>query len=69
MSKNRDIFGELLTKEQLAERIHAPSTRLIDALMRSRKIPFLRLGHRTVRFDWLKVQAALARLEVNAIKV
>jgi hypothetical protein len=68
MSKNGVVFGELLTKEQLAERINAPSTKLVDELMRARKIPYLRLGHRTVRFDWPKVQVALARLEVGAIE-
>jgi excisionase family DNA binding protein len=68
MSKNTAVLGELLTKEELAERLRAPSIRLVEELMRSGKIPFLRLGHRTVRFDWPKVQAALARLQVDAIK-
>lgn len=67
MRTNEGVLGELLTKKELAVKINAPSTKLIDELMRSRKIPFLRLGHRTVRFDWEKVQAALARLEVHVV--
>jgi hypothetical protein len=36
-------------------------------LARLRKIPHLRIGHRTVLFDVEKVKAALARFEVKAV--
>jgi hypothetical protein len=57
-----------LTKEELRQRLNLPSTKMVDALVRKRLIPFVRLGHRTIRFDWEKVKAALAKLEVAAIK-
>jgi len=33
----------------------------VEELMHARKIPFLALGYRTVRFDWEQVRKALAR--------
>ena len=57
----------LLTKEQLRDALNLPSTRMVDELVRRRKIPVLRLGHRTLRFDLAKVQAALEKLELKAI--
>jgi hypothetical protein len=54
-----------LDKKQLRERLSLPSTRAVDELMRAKRIPFLRLGHRTVRFDWPKVEKAIARLEIK----
>ena len=54
-----------LDKEQLRRRLNLLSTRKVDEMMREKRIPFLRLGHRTVRFDWPKVEKALARLEVK----
>jgi hypothetical protein len=40
---------------------------MIDELMKRRKIPFVRLGHRTVRFSWERVQAALSKFEHRAM--
>lgn len=60
--KKEDRF---LDKEQLRERLRLTSTRGVDELMRTKRIPFLRLGYRTVRFDWPKVEKALDRLEVK----
>jgi len=54
-----------LNKKQLRKTLSLPSTRAVDELMRTKRIPFLRLGHRTVRFDWPKVEKALARFEVK----
>ena len=64
MSNQTENF---LTKEQLRERLNLPSTRMIDELVRKRKIPVIRLGHRTVRFNLVKVEAALERLELKAV--
>jgi hypothetical protein len=58
---------QLLTKEQLRDALNLPSTRMVDELVRRRKIPVLRLGYRTLRFDLAKVQAALEKLELKAI--
>jgi hypothetical protein len=56
---------ELIDKKELAKRLNAPSTRFVDGLMVRGVIPYLRLGYRTVRFDWIKVQTAIARHEVT----
>ena len=60
--------SDLLDKKQLAARLNLPSTRMVDQLMRKRKIPYLVLGHKTVRFDWRKVEAALQKLEVREVR-
>lgn len=57
----------LLTKEELMTALALPSTRMVDELMRKRKIPYLRLGHKTVRFDLAKVLSAIQRLEVKEV--
>ena len=57
----------LLTKEQLRDALNLPSTRMVDELVRRRKIPVLRLGYRTVRFDLAKVEAAIEKFELKAI--
>ena len=56
-----------LDKEQLRRRLNLLSTRKVDEMMREKRIPFLRLGHRTVRFDWPKVEKALERCEVKEV--
>lgn len=56
----------LLDKSQLAERLGI-TVRGVECLVAQRKIPVCRLGHRTVRFSWPKVAAALAKLETHAI--
>ena len=61
-----DAEIRFLNKAQLAERLNLPNARTVDYLIAAKRIPVLRLGHRTVRFDWLKVEQALARNTVNA---
>lgn len=41
--------------------------RTLRSFMASRKIPFLKCGHRTVLFDPQKVDEALGRFEVKAV--
>ena len=57
----------LMTKEELRAALNLPSTRMVDELVRKRKIPMIRLGHRTVRFNLAKVTLALERLELKAV--
>ena len=57
----------LMTKEELRAALNLPSTRRVDELVRKRKIPVIRLGHRTVRFNLAKVTTALERLELKAV--
>ena len=58
---------DLLSKEGLRKRLGLDSIRGVDELVRRRKIPVVRLGHRTVRFSWPHVQAAIAKLTVKAV--
>lgn len=69
MDKAIDTYSQpLLNKKQLQERLNLASARGVDELVRRRKIPVLRLGHRTLRFDWLAVCKALAKLEIQAVQ-
>ena len=56
-----------LNKLELAERLGI-TERCVKEMMRRRKIPFLKLGHRTVRFDWAAVEKAVARPEYKAVR-
>jgi hypothetical protein len=58
---------ELIDKKELRQRLNLPSVRMVEQLMRKRKIPYVRLGYKTVRFSWPKVLAALERFEYKAI--
>lgn len=57
----------LLDKEGLRQKLNLPSTRGVDELVRRRAIPVIVLGHRTRRFSWPAVQAAIAKLTINAV--
>ena len=58
----------ILTKKQLADRLNLPSTRCVDELVRKRKIPVLRWGYRTVRFNWEECWDALQRYKQAEVK-
>lgn len=57
----------LLNKSELRYALGLPSTRSIDQLVRKRKIPFIRLGHRTLRFNLADVEAALKKLTIKEV--
>ena len=59
MSKLLDIF-------QLSETTTRP-VRQLRSLVQARKIPYLKIGHRTLLFDPVKVEKALARFEIPAV--
>jgi hypothetical protein len=44
-----------------------PPVRALRTWAQHRKIPFIRVGHRTLLFDAQKVRAALERLEVRPV--
>ncbi|MHA3774892.1 helix-turn-helix transcriptional regulator [Verrucomicrobiota bacterium sgz303538] len=54
----------LCSKEELAREFKV-SRRTIEEWMRSKRIPYLRLSPRMVRFDLERVLAALNRYEVK----
>ena len=65
---NQPLSSRLVTKAEIVEYIGGgSSTKVVDKLMRERKIPFTKIGHRTLRFDPAKVLAALAKLEVRSV--
>ena len=55
--------GELLTKAQLAQRLHK-SPRCVEIWMRQRYLPYVKIGH-SVLFNWADVLAALKQFQVN----
>ena len=58
---------DLLTKEELRQKLNLPSTRKIDYMMKKRMIPYHKWGPKTVRFDLAKVLAALDKFEHKAV--
>ena len=60
-------LDDFLTKDQLKDRLNLPSTRMVDEMMKKRMIPFQKLGHRTIRFNWEKVKASLEKFEHKAV--
>lgn len=66
-SETAPADSELIDKEEVRRRLNLPSVRMVEELMRKRKIPFIRLGHRTVRFSWSKVLEAVSCYEHRAI--
>ena len=57
----------LLDKEGLRRALNLPSTRMIDELVKRRKIPYIRFGHRTLRFDLVEVKAAIMKLTIREV--
>jgi hypothetical protein len=55
---------KLVNIKGLSEEIGQPE-RTLKTWVHSRKIPFLRVGHRTLLFDPEKVRAALNKFEVQ----
>ena len=68
MKPNQSVSGSLLTKREVAALIGGgASTKLIDELVRRRKLPAIN-GYRTVRFNRTKVEQAIGRLEVASVE-
>ena len=65
--KPKVINHELLDKEGVRALLNLPSIRKVDDLVRKRKIPFIRLGHKTLRFSPKNVLRAIEKLEVREI--
>lgn len=63
---NNLITETLLTKEQLRERLNLNSIRAVDALLKTNRIPAIRISRKLTRFHWPAVEQALSRLVINA---
>jgi len=61
------VDGRALLKRLELARAISVSPRTIDNLQRQRKIPFVRLSRRLVRFHLPSVLAALRRFEVREV--
>jgi hypothetical protein len=57
---------DLLTRKELAKRLSL-STRSIDNLQRAKKIRYIRLSPRCIRFHLPSVLAAIRRFEVKEV--
>ncbi len=66
MRKNARMSNNYIDKNELAARLGLKK-RGVEELMRRRQIPFMRLGHRTVRFYWPAVEKAVAKFELRAV--
>ena len=61
------VFGRcLLTKQESALALGV-SPRTIDNWMAQRRIPFIRISARLIRFDLNRVKNALARYEIKEV--
>ena len=56
----------LLNKAQLAALLQI-TKRGVECLVARKRIPVIRMGHRSVRFAWPRVQAALEKLTTREI--
>ena len=57
----------LLKRGELAERL-SMSQRGVAELTRKRMIPVIRLGRKCVRYDFVKVKAAIDRFEIREVR-
>ena len=62
----QSVGRHFLSKQELALAVGV-SPRTIDNWMAQRRIPFLRLSPRLIKFNLERVKAALARYEVNEV--
>jgi excisionase family DNA binding protein len=66
MMSNMMTEKSLLTKKELADRLNI-TERVVQFLVKTRRIPVVRLTGKTHRFSWPKVEEALANYEVKAV--
>ena len=59
------VEKKLLTEEELRVALNLPNVHAVRELRHKRKIPFVRLGYRTIRYNEAKVLAALEKLTVQ----
>jgi excisionase family DNA binding protein len=60
------VTTPFLTKEQLSVMLNI-SPRTVENWMHKRRIPYLKIGKRTRRFNLARVEAALSRFEVKEV--
>jgi predicted DNA-binding transcriptional regulator AlpA len=55
---------ELIDKKETASRLRK-SVRTVDAWMKAGRLPYLKIGHKTVLFSWPDVLEKLSQYRVN----
>lgn len=58
----------LVTKKELCDHLKLHNIKSVERMMREKRIPFVRVSPRQVRFDVRKVEEALNRYEYKAAK-
>jgi excisionase family DNA binding protein len=66
LNKGERIAKRLHSKEEVARAVSV-SPRTVDNWMAQKRIPFIRLSARLIRFDLERVKAALDRYEVKEV--
>ena len=66
MKTKTNLSDVLVTKRDVARAAHV-SLRTVDAWMKQKRIPFVRLSNRCVRFNLPAVMGALERYTVEAV--
>ena len=59
----------LITKKELCDHLQLHNIKSVERMMRTKRIPFVRVSPRQVRFDLQKVEAALGRFEFKAASI
>ena len=62
-----DGVEPLPDKHAVARRLKC-SVRTVDRMVATRKLPFILLGERMVRFRWADVERAISRMTVREVK-
>ena len=56
---------QLITEAELMAAIRLPNVHAVRLLRYKKKIPYVKMGHRTIRYSLPKVLKALEKLEVK----
>ena len=59
--------SDLIDKEELRKRLGLKTIYAVDWLIRRKRIPFIKLGYRTIRFNWDRVEKTLSRRTTREI--
>jgi excisionase family DNA binding protein len=67
LQTNAAAIEQLPTRLDIARR-YGVSLRTIDRWIAERRVPYIRLGTRSIRFRWEAVEKAINRLAVEEVK-
>ena len=67
LTERKRMKSTPMTADEVARELNLPSGDTVRTLARNRKIPVVKIGYRTHRYDLENVRAALAKYEVRAL--